>query len=42
MSLRDQLVEYNRSAQEVENEGWFALQDIQVVQDDLPSHVSFN
>ncbi len=25
-----------------ENEGWFALQDVQVVQDDLPSHLSFN
>lgn len=25
-----------------ENEGWFALQDLQVIQDDLPSHISFN
>ncbi len=25
-----------------ENEGWFALQDIQVVQDDLPGSMSFN
>jgi hypothetical protein len=25
-----------------ENEGWFALQDIQIDQDDLPSHISFN
>lgn len=25
-----------------ENEGWFALQDLQVVEDDLPSNISFN
>ena len=25
-----------------ESEGWFALQDLQVIQDDLPSHISFN
>ena len=25
-----------------ENEGWFALQDLQVIRDDLPGHVSLN
>lgn len=25
-----------------ENEGWFALQDIQVLEDDLPPNLSFN
>lgn len=25
-----------------DNEGWFALQDIQIIEDDLPSHISFN
>ncbi len=25
-----------------ENEGWFALQDLQVVEDDLPSNISYN
>lgn len=25
-----------------ENEGWFALQDLQVIEGDLPSNISFN
>lgn len=37
----DPEVPFRNSAGE-ENEGWFAVQDLQVIQDDLPSHISFN
>lgn len=32
---------YRNSAGE-ENEGWFALQDLQVIDEDLPTNISFN
>lgn len=37
----DPEVPFRNSAGE-ENEGWFALQDIQVIEDELPSSISLN
>lgn len=37
----DPEVPFKNSAGE-ENEGWFALQDLQVIADDLPENISFN